>query len=168
MSSRRARARSAPTIDVLTFEVRGRQRAVDLRAPVATFQGGEWRVSLMDLWVATLLQEDVLDLVFELITPPRSGITRALTDGLVFARGFVGIDSRELWWKDPMECPLHGAPLAEVLVHATGRRIIALAPAPAQRSAIERRLADYADRYPNVVWREKEPAEAVVPLRSIR
>jgi hypothetical protein len=139
-----------------------------LRAPVSTFLGGEWRVSLMDLWVATLLEEDVLDLVFELITPRRVGMTRALTDGLIFARGFLGIDSRELWWKDPLECPLHGAPLAEVLVHPAGRRIVALPPAPAQRSALERRLADYADRYPNVVWREKDPVESVGPLRSIR
>jgi hypothetical protein len=155
-------AADVPSRAVL-FELGPEQRAVALSSPVATFEAGAFRVSLMDLWVATLLPGDVLDLSFELVAEGREGrparATRTTLDGLRFGRGLVAIDSRELWWRDPRDSPLHGAKLLEV--HVVPQAPIAVRVPPSRPpTPIERLLPIAAARYPRVVWREKDPAEA--------
>jgi hypothetical protein len=116
-------------------------------------------VQLIDLWVATLLPGNFLDLDFELVTSGTGdGIHRVgPIDALRFAHGLVALGSQELWWDKAGGDHLNGLRLHGVVASAR--------PEPARPSAIEeprrsvsdvdlRRLLPHVSRpYPFVVWR---------------
>src|SRR5580700_9753930 len=94
----------------LTFVCQAQARSVDLGAPRRVRRSGRSMVSLMDLWVATLLPADVLDVTFEIVTDEVDAVRpSAPLDGLRFARGFIATATRELWWENAADRALHGA-----------------------------------------------------------
>jgi hypothetical protein len=122
-------------------------------------------VSLMDLWVATLLPADVLDVTFEIVTDGGDAARRsAPLDGLRFARGFIATTTRELWWEDAADRALQGARAHSVLVHVEPGPL-ALAEAvpslqPAAPAPDLRRLLPHASKtYPPVQWRQAVDVE---------
>jgi len=83
---------------------------VNLHGPRPVWRAGRRVVPLIDLWVATLLPYDVLDLTFHVVARrPETGRTREYSiDALCFARGFLTLRTRELWWDDQREGTPHG------------------------------------------------------------
>jgi hypothetical protein len=77
---------------------------------MAVRRGSRWLVPLVDLWVASGLPGNLIDLAFEMITTdPIDRATRTNTfDPQRFARGFVALDDGHLWWDDPAEAALNG------------------------------------------------------------
>jgi hypothetical protein len=130
-------------------------------------------VSLMDLWVATLLPADVLDVTFEIETEEGDAVQRsAPLDGLRFARGFIATTTRELWWEDAADRALQGAHARSVLVRVeAGPLALAEAvasPPPAAPTADLRRLLPHTSRtYPPVEWRRAGEEEGPEPAGSL-
>jgi hypothetical protein len=148
----------------LTFLLHGQRRAVDIGAPMAVERDGKAMVSLMDLWVATLLPGDIFDLSFRMVTRAGSEADPAcLLDGMLFARGFIDPDTRQLWWGDAAAGPLVGAcPRVVVVTQPEQGRTVAPPPprptlVPARGpslSDLRRLLPIAATRYPAVEWRD--------------
>jgi len=99
--------RRSESIRHVTFASEGGVRRVDLRAPIAVRRGSRWLVPLVDLWVASGLPGNLLDLAFEMITTDSVGgaIRTNTLDPQRFARGFVGLHGGQLWWDDPATLP---------------------------------------------------------------
>lgn len=144
---------------------------MDLGAPRSIRRGHKRLVRLIDLWVATLLPGDFLDLRFELVLSDAGGRVQrsAPLDALRFARGSVTRPGRALYWEEeaatqPKDSPggaLGGLRLDGVRVHAAAtpalRLVVPAAPAPRDllptRSMDLRRLLPNALGYPEVEWR---------------
>jgi hypothetical protein len=75
-------------------------RRVDLRAATPVRRRGRRVVQLIDLWVASLLPWDVLDLSFEIVGtgPTGEAFHSAPIGGLLLARAFVALSTHELSW----------------------------------------------------------------------
>ena len=148
--------------DSLTFVHDGRTVMVDLGAPMPVWRAGMRMVRLIDLWVATMLPEDVLDVRFTLVTSgsPAQVVT---VDGLSFARGFIALDTRALFWPDGENAPLAGSRATTIVAHGS-------ASARKERGASAGRVAPVVDLrkllpilsapYPTVAWRLAEAREA--------
>lgn len=116
-------------------------------------------VSLIDLWVASLLPGNFLDLTFQVVASGAGGAVRANApvDALLFARGFVAVREHELWWEDPADAALSGFRLHSVVVRADVSalppppRPVEISPAPIANLA--RILPIAAIGYPTVLWR---------------
>ena len=157
----------------ITFVCGTETRVVPLAAPVPVLRGDRLMVSLMDLWVATLLPGDFLDLSFEIVVTSKNGATQHLApvDALQFARGHLAIDSRALAWEDG-SADAEAAAVVTIIVHDAASVIVTpppvvaatRAPAPSPMAGLERMLPRgfSADRYPSVAWRFKkdDPASA--------
>lgn len=111
----------------LTFVSDGRRRRVDLRAPRPLRRDGQWMVRLMDLWVASGLPGDFLDLTFEIVTA-RSA-RAAVLEPEVFARAYVLLATRELWRDDAQQQGPTGLRVRSIVVRA-GAPAPAAAPPP--------------------------------------
>jgi hypothetical protein len=98
------------SIGHISFACHGVVRQVDLRGPMAVRRGSRWLVPLVDLWVASGLPGNLLDLTFEMITSDAIGgaIRTNTFDPQRFARGFVALCDGRLWWDDPAEVALNG------------------------------------------------------------
>jgi hypothetical protein len=114
-------------------------------------------VQLIDLWVATMLPWEVLDLTFDVIAaaPVGDSILCGPLDGLRFAGGFVDLATRELWWDDPRDDTPHG--LRAVAVVANVRAESERQPAPPPRpsvtlASLARLLPHGTAAYPTVEW----------------
>jgi hypothetical protein len=148
----------------LTFVCQGEARSVDLGAPRRVRRSGRSMVSLMDLWVATLLPADVLDVTFEIVTDEGDTARRsAPLDGLRFGRGFIATTTRELWWEDAADRALQGARAQSVLVHVEPGPL-ALAepvpgPSPVATANLSRLLPHASMTYPPVQWRRAVDVE---------
>ena len=158
----------------ITFVCGTETRVVPLAAPVPVLRGERLMVSLMDLWVATLLPGDFLDLSFEIVVTSKNGAPQHLApvDALQFARGHLAIDSRALAWEDG-STDVESAAVVTIIVHDAASEIVTppppvvattRAPAPSAMAGLERMLPRgfSADRYPSVAWRFKkdDPASA--------
>lgn len=158
----------------ITFVCGTETREIPLSAPVPVLRGDRLMVSLMDLWVATLLPGDFLDLSFEIVVTSKSGAVQHLApvDALRFARGHLAIDSRALAWGDG-SADAEAAAVVTIIVRDAASEIASPPPpvlaapratAPSAMSRLERMLPRgfSADRYPSVAWRFKkdDPAAA--------
>jgi len=110
--------RRSESIRHITFASEGEVRRVDLRAPIAVRRGSRWLVPLVDLWVASGLPGNLLDLAFEMITTDSVGgaIRTNTLDPQRFARGFVGLHGGQLWWDDPADAALNGSVARTIFV----------------------------------------------------
>jgi hypothetical protein len=148
----------------LTFVLDGEPRTADIGAPMPVERNGAWMVSLMDLWVATMLPGDIFDLSFRMVTGVASETDPACeVDGMLFAHGFIDIATRQLWWSDGAPSALVGACPRTILVtsHAQPVRTHSpparTTPATAPRLSVVdlRRLLPIAStRYPAIEWRD--------------
>ncbi len=157
----------------LKFMLDGEPRTADIGAPMPVERNGTWMVSLMDLWVATMLPGDIFDLSFRMVTDDASEADPAcLVDGMTFARGFLDIATRQLWWDDGVASALVGtcprtilvttlAQVAQVVQPAhtrssATRATPAAPPRPARLSVsdLRRILPLAATRYPAIEWRD--------------
>ena len=159
----------------ITFVCGTESRTVALDAPVPVLRGDRLMVSLMDLWVATLLPGDFLDLSFEVVVLSKNGVERHLApvDALQFARGHLAIDSRSLAWEDG-STDVDGGAVVKIVVHDASSEIAIPTPPPvvaAPRASASSSIARLermlprgfsANRYPPVAWRFKkdDPAAA--------
>ncbi len=102
----------------LAFRCYGEERHADLLAPVAVRRGGRRVVPLVDLWVASGLPGHLLDLVFAIETCDAAGGERTVleVDAQRFARGYVTLGSRELWWPDAADAVPGGRVVRAVTV----------------------------------------------------
>jgi len=152
----------------LTFVLDGEPRTADIGAPMPVERNGAWMVPLMDLWVATMLPGDIFDLSFRMVTGVASeGDPACVIDGMTFARGFIDIATRQLWWSDGAAEALVGTCLRTILVTrqaqpvrsrpALVRTTPATTPATTPQLSVAdlRRLLPIATtRYPAIEWRE--------------
>ena len=154
----------------VSFTLDGEERGVNLRAPGAVRRAGRRMVQLVDLWVASLLPGDLLDLAFELVAVDTGGtVVRRRLDGLTFMRGLVAVTTRQLWWAEGEREGLpHGLFLREVTVHHAppspeeAPRPAAPPARPAPSATILARVLPIARRpYPAVVVRAapRDPVE---------
>jgi hypothetical protein len=156
------------------FVLEGEERHVDLRAPRPIRMDGRLMVPLIDLWVASLLPGDLLDLSFAIVTSGPEGSARCSPslEPLLFARGFIDVETRQLRWDDPAECAIHGQRAHTVVVSARAKAT-AQAPVmpPPDRSisvAELRRLLPHAvDSYPPVVLRTYPPSQGSGAVRVL-
>jgi hypothetical protein len=131
-------------------------------------------VSLMDLWVATLLPADVLDVTFEIVTDEGDAARRsAPLDGLRFGRGFIATTTRELWWENAADRALHGARAHSVLVHVEPGPLAPAeavpSPSPVAAAHLCRLLPHASRNYPPVQWRRAvDVEEGAEQGRSLR
>ncbi len=166
-SSQRPRARS------ILFLAGGEERPVPVRAPAIVWRDGRRMVQLIDLWVASLLPGDLLDLGFEIVTAGPDGELRCSKplDATRFARGFLDIATCELWWDDPGDCELSGTRALSVVVGPPTPPAAPEIPAPAPTvrslsvSELHRLLPVTARGYPPVEVRNA-PLEAEEPARG--
>jgi hypothetical protein len=121
----------------LAFVLDGDERGVDLRAPGVVRRAGRRMVQLVDLWVASLLPGDLLDLDFELVAlGPDGDEIRTRLDALTFTRGLVALCTRQLWWPEDARAHLpHGLVLRAVVVRRVPRPSPEEAPRPATTPA---------------------------------
>jgi hypothetical protein len=147
--------------DSIIFVSDGQERHVNLHAPRPVRRKGRSMVSLIDLWVASLLPGSFLDLTFQIVASGAGGAVRANApvDALLFARGFVAVTQHELWWDDPADAALNGFRLHSVVVRAD---VSPLPPSPPTRpeqtrapivANLARILPVAAFGYPAVQWR---------------
>ncbi|HEY8086451.1 MAG TPA: hypothetical protein VIF09_01360 [Polyangiaceae bacterium] len=144
----------------LSFALDDAERRVDLESVASVRRGGRRVAQLLDLWVASLLPGDLLDLKFEIVAEDASGVAvrSAFLDGVGLTRGFVAIGTRRLWWDGPRDGVPHGLVARSVVVHGpppTVRAPVTPPPTrpPAAVPALVRVLPAIAFRYPAVEWR---------------
>ena len=153
------RARRPPPASSITFVLDGEERRVDLRAPRSIRRGGRRVVQLIDLWVASLLPGDFLELTFEIVTSGSGGVRcSAPLEALQFAHGFVDLDGRELWWDDPTATPLQGLRAQAIVVLDGEPRRTVVPPKPPESRVgpvldLHRLLPRATCGYPAVEWR---------------
>jgi hypothetical protein len=149
--------------DPVTFTLEGQERRVDLRAPRPIRRDGRWMAHLMDLWVASSLPGEFLDLHFELVTSgPGDTIHRSRPlEPLHFARGMVDVTRRDLWWDDPADRVLIGLRMESVVVVREAPPARDAAPesgvrrvAPVSIDHLHRLLPRVVRAYPTVEWRK--------------
>jgi len=149
----------------LTFELDGEPRTADIGAPMPIERNGTWMVSLMDLWVATMLPGDIFDLSFRMVTGGASETDPAsVVDGMTFARGFIDIATRQLWWGDGVASALVGTCPRAILVtshaelartrYAPTHHPAPTTPARLSVADLRRLLPIAAARYPAIEWRD--------------
>jgi hypothetical protein len=119
-------------------------------------------VQLVDLWVATMMPWDVLDLTFDVVAraPDGPALVYGPIDGLHFAQGFVTLSTRELRWDDARQGTPHGLRAVAVIAHVRAEPS-AREPAPAPVMPLAApvtppnvlRLLPHAAAYPAVKWR---------------
>jgi len=127
-------------------------------------RNGTWMVPLMDLWVATMLPGDIFDLSFRMVTGVASETDPAcVVDGMLFARGFIDIATRQLWWSDGAASALVGTCPRTIVVtsHAelvpmrsAQARTTRELPARLSVADLRRLLPIAATRYPAIEWRD--------------
>ncbi len=146
----------------LTFLLDGEERSVELGKVASVRRGGRRVVQLLDLWVASLLPGELLDLSFEILAEDDDGaaVRSPPIDGVRLASGYVAIASSRLWWDGCRDGVPHGMLVRSVVVHAppaSARCPVDLpaepAPAPPLESKYARVLPAIAFRYPAVEWR---------------
>jgi hypothetical protein len=121
-------------------------------------------VQLMDLWVASLLPGEFLDLRFSLVTSDAAGVVRrsAPLEALHFARGFVSRRERTLFWQQPDDGSLNGLRLESIEVAPALAPVLRMVPArtlPVRPPPLRldlRRLLPHAMPYPQVQWQFRD------------
>lgn len=119
----------------ILFLCDGEECRVSLRAPRPVRRGPKWMVRLINLWVATMLPGLLLDLEFEIVAA-RSGqvaLPRPPVDAMRFARGHVGLTTRELLWDDPQDGALNGLVVEAIIARAPIPPLRAVTPARSGR-----------------------------------
>jgi hypothetical protein len=145
----------------LKFVLGSEECRVDLRSPRPVRRRNRRMVQLIDLWVATMLPWDVVDLTFDVIVtaPGGDSVLCGPIDGLHFAQGFVDLRTRELWWGDAREGTPHGLRVVAVVAHVRTEAAPVRAPrpaparAPAPLGSLARLLPHAETAYPCVEWR---------------
>lgn len=132
-ASGRAASASATARDRewITFVSDGEERRVDLNAPRARRRKGRTMVHLMDLWVASLLPGDFLDLRFEIVTTGSGGAVRCshAIEALEFSRGTIDVDSHTLSWDTPGGHLLNGLrALSIVVIPTASSQVVSIKP----------------------------------------
>lgn len=155
-----SRELSGPRRRSLPFVVGGEECRVDLRGPQPVRRGSRWVVQLVDLWVATMLPWDVIDLTFDVVAraPDGPSIVYGPIDGLHFAQGFVAVATKELRWDQAREGTPHGLRAVAVVAHVRAQSAPEAPPAPVPRPlapspSIVRLLPHAGSAYPVVKWR---------------
>lgn len=129
-------------------------------------------VQLIDLWVASLLPGDILDLTFEIVAVTADGQTvrSSPLDGLRFARGYIVLATHEMWWEGPRTGTPHGLRAHTIHVadqDATLAQAPASAPGPSVTLAnLARVLPHVATAYPSVEWRSAPDHNYRSPLHA--
>jgi hypothetical protein len=124
-------------------------------------------VQLMDLWVASLLPGEFLDLRFSLVTSNQAGVVRrsAPLEALHFARGFVSRRERALFWEEEEDGALNGlrlesievAPALATVVRMVPAKTLPVRPPPPHPLRLDlRRLLPHAMPYPQVQWQFRD------------
>jgi hypothetical protein len=156
----------------VTFVHEGHEHQVDIAAPRAIRRGRRRMVQLMDLWVASLLPGDFLELRFSLVTSNHAGVVRrsAPLEALHFARGFVSRRERALFWEED-DGALNGLRLESIEVAPALASVVRMVPAktlpvrpppphpPHPRHPLRldlRRLLPHAMPYPQVQWQFRD------------
>jgi hypothetical protein len=144
----------------ISFALDDAERRVDLESVASVRRGGRRVVQLLDLWVASLLPGDLLDLRFEIVAEDAYGavVRSVLLDGVRLTKGFVAIGTRRLWWDGPRDGVPHDLVVRSVVVHRPPPAVRAPATPPPPRApailpAFARVLPAIAFRYPAVEWR---------------
>lgn len=166
----------------VTFVHEGHEHQVDIGAPRAIRRGRRRMVQLMDLWVASLLPGEFLDLRFSLVTSNQAGIVRrsAPLEALHFARGYVSRRERALFWEEEEDGALNGLRLESIEVAPALATVVRMVPAktlplvcpppplhtshtrllpptrPPPRRLDLRRLLPHAMPYPQVQWQFRD------------
>jgi hypothetical protein len=145
----------------IPFVLDGESEPVALTAPAPVRRSGRSMVHLVDLWVASGLPGDVIDLAFEIV-PPGSTVPAARVEGLDFARGFLVLATRELWWERRRDLPsglcvgsvVVRAPVMEAAHPAMPATVAPLtADMPSPLAALARVLPHATASFPAVRWR---------------
>ena len=147
----------------------GVKRNVDLGAPKPVRRKGRWMVQLIDLWVASGLPGDLLDLTFEIVTLGPGGEVgcSAPLGPTELARGYVSLAKRELWWDDQVGSTLDGLCVHTIVVCGAAAPASRVAPPEAPEKGgvstvdLRRLLPHMAVRYPIVQWRVAQADESV-------
>jgi hypothetical protein len=156
-------ARTPKNGESIVFVQRGQKRRVRLSVPRAVVRDGRSMVPLADLWVASMPEDDLLELRFGVVTFDDEGEMRRSVsiDPLEFAQGFVDLKARTLWWEDPAASWLHGLPAQTLfVVRSAPSRLAKTTPAPASRAGasmsvvqLRRLLPAMVRQYPAIEWR---------------
>ncbi len=119
-------------------------------------------VPLADLWVASMPEDDLLELRFGVVNFDDEGeMQRSVSiDPLEFAQGFVDLKARTLWWEDAAASWLHGLPAQTLFVVRSAPVRLAKTAAPPQRASasmsvvqLRRLLPAMVRQYPAIEWR---------------
>jgi hypothetical protein len=149
----------------MAFVLGSEECRVDLHGPQPVRRGKQPMVRLIDLWVATMLPWDVLDLTFDVLASGPGGATVLCgpLEGLRFSAGFVSLASGELWWDHGRKGTPHGLRAVAVVAHVRSEPSPekltppALARPTVTLANLARLLPHAETAYPPVEWR-------VVPL----
>jgi hypothetical protein len=152
---------STPDADrSVTFVKDGEEHRVDIGAPRSIRRGRRRLVQLIDLWVASLLPGEFLDLRFSLVTSDDAGVVRRSPplEALRFARGYVTRRDHKLFWEGAADSALNGLRLESIEVAPALAPVLRIVPAtappvrPAPLKLDLRRLLPHAHSYPQVQW----------------
>jgi hypothetical protein len=157
-------AEPQPADRSVTFVHEGHEHQVDIGAPRAIRRGRRRMVQLMDLWVASLLPGEFLDLRFSLVTSNQAGVVRrsAPLEALHFARGYVSRRERTLFWEEEEDGALNGLRLESIEVAPALASVVRMVPAktlPVRPPPLRldlRRLLPHAIHYPQVQWQFRD------------
>lgn len=146
----------------LTFLHEGQETGVELGKVASVRRGGRRVVQLLDLWVASGLPGELLDLSFEILAEDDDGreVSSSSVDAVRLASGYVGIVTRRLWWDGCRDGVPHGMLVRAIVVHAPPPGAlfpVTAPPKPTPARAIDpkyaRVLPAIAFGYPPVEWR---------------
>lgn len=96
----------------------GQRRTVDPGWVVTVRRGGRRVVPLVDLWVASLLPGDLVDMAFAIVAEDATGaaVLSPPLEGACLPRAFIDWSSHRLWWDGPRSGIPHGLAVRSVVM----------------------------------------------------
>jgi hypothetical protein len=102
----------------IAFVKDGKRRRVRLASVAAIQRCGRLVVPLVDLWVATLMPGDLLDMEFEIVAEGTTagGVRPPAIAGPRLPSAYLELKTRRLWWDGPREGLPHGRVVHSVVI----------------------------------------------------